>query len=98
MEQYVFNIGLETKPEVLFGVSTTVSVKDRLAVGLKNVLVKQRSQEPGFELIEEVEISFEKKYNQRSEEAVIVQYLMKSPHNVINTQSCCDLNELEYEA
>ena len=97
MEQYVFNIGLETKPEVLFGVSTTVSVKDRLAVGLKNVLVKQKRNEPGFEQITEVEIPFDKKYNDRSEEAVIVQYLIKSHHNLITTRSCCDLDELEYE-
>jgi hypothetical protein len=97
MEQYVFNIGLETKPEVLFGVSTTVSVKDRLAVGLKNVLVKQKKNEPGFEQITEIEIPFNKKYNGRSEEAVIVQYLIKSHHNVITTRSCCDLDELEWD-
>jgi hypothetical protein len=94
MEQYVFNIGLETKPEVLFGVSTTVSVKDRLAVALKNVLVKQQQTEPGFEKITEIEIPFDKKYTGRSEEAVIVQYLANSPHNVIITRSCCDLDEL----
>jgi hypothetical protein len=97
MEQYVFNIGLETKPEVLFGVSTTVSVKDRLAVALKNVLVKQKKNEPGFEQIGEVEIPFSRKYNTRSEEAVIVQYLIRSHHNVITTRSCCDLDELEYK-
>jgi hypothetical protein len=97
MEQYVFNIGLETKPEVLFGVSTTVSVKDRLAVALKNVLVKQKRNEPGFEQIAEVEIPFNKKYNARSEEAVIVQYLSNNPHNVITTRSCCDLDELEWK-
>jgi hypothetical protein len=94
MEQYVFNIGLETKPEVLFGVSTTVSVKDRRAVALKNVLVKQKKEETGFEQIPEAEISFDKKYDGRSEESVIVQYLANSPHNVITTRSCCDLDEL----
>jgi hypothetical protein len=66
-------------------------------VALKNVLVKQKRNEPGFEQIAEVEIPFDKKYNGRSEESVIVQYLIKSHHNVITTRSCCDLDELEYE-
>lgn len=94
MEQYVFNIGLETKPEVLFGVSTTVSVKNRQAVALKNVLVKQKKQEPGFEQIAEKEIPFDRKYTARSEESIIVKYLADNPHNVITTRSCCDLDEL----
>jgi hypothetical protein len=94
VEQYVFNIGLETKPEVLFGVSNTVSVKDRLAVGLKNVLVKQKTNEPEFEKTGETEIPFSKKYDARSEEALIVQYLKKSGCNVITSRSCCDLDEL----
>ncbi len=96
MEQYVFNIGLETKPEVLFGVSTTVSVKDRLAVGLKNVLVKQKTNKPGFNVIGETEIPFDKKYNERSEEAVVVHYLKQSSNNVIMSRSCCDLGEMEW--
>ena len=95
MEQYVFNIGLETKPEVLFGVSTTVSVKDRLAVALKNVLVKQKNNDAGFENIREIEIPFTKKYSAVTEESVIVKYLIKSQHNVVTTQSCCDLADME---
>ena len=43
-------IGLETKPEVLFGVSTTVSVKERLGVALKNILVKQKSNLPTLKM------------------------------------------------
>lgn len=97
MEQYVFNIGLETKPEVLFGVSTTVSVKDRLAVGLKNVLVKQKSNISGFEEIKETEIPFDRRYNERSEEAVIVHYLKGSGCNVITSRSCCDLDEMGFD-
>lgn len=98
MEQYVFNIGLETKPEVLFGVSTTVSVKDRLAVALKNILVKQNNNDANFENIHEIEIPFSKKYTAVSEESLIVQFLIKSEHNVITTQSCCDLSDMEFYA
>ncbi len=94
MEQYVFNIGLETNPEVLFGVSTTVSVKERLGVALKNILVKQKNNIEGFENEKEIEIPFSKKYKQVSEESVIVNYLKNSPHNIIKTMSCCNLIEL----
>ena len=94
MEQYVFNIGLETNPEVLFGVSTTVSVKERLGVALKNILVKQKNNIEGFENEKEIEIPFSKKYKQVSEESVIVNYLKNSPNNIIKTMSCCNLFEL----
>ncbi len=94
MEQYVFNIGLETNPEVLFGVSTTVSVKARLGVALKNVLVKQKNNIAGFENESEIEISFAKKYDAVSEESVIVSYLKNSACNIIKTQSCCNLSDL----
>ena len=58
MEQYVFNIGLETKPQVLFGVSNTVSVKNRQAVALKNILIKQSRNDSAFDNIPETEIPF----------------------------------------
>jgi len=95
MEQYVFNIGLETKPEVLFGVSTTVSVKERLGVALKNILVKQKTNLPNFENEPEMEIPFNKTYNVQSEESIIVNYLKGSTNNVIKTQSCCNLADIK---
>ncbi len=94
MEQYVFNIGLETKPEVLFGVSTTVSVKERLGVALKNILVKQKSNIQDFENKPEIEIPFNKKYTSQTEEAIMVNYLKNSLHNIIKTQSCCNLADM----
>lgn len=95
MEQYVFNIGLETNPQVLFGVSNTVSVKTRLAVGLKNVLVKQKTNDPSFENIRETEIPHSKKYTNQTEEAIIVQWLRKQMHSIILTEACCTLEELK---
>ena len=95
MEQYVFNIGLETNPEVLFGVSTTVSVKERLGVALKNVLVKQKHPGEAFERQPEIEIPFSKTYSSNTEEAIIVNYLKKSFANIIKTMSCCNLKDLE---
>lgn len=91
MEQYIFNIGLETKPQVLFGVSNTVSVKNRQAVALKNILIKQLHNDPSFDIIPETEIPFNNKYNARSEESLVVRYLANSGNNIIVTPSCCNL-------
>jgi hypothetical protein len=94
MEQYVFNIGLETKPQVLFGVSNTVSVKNRQAVALKNILVKQSQNEPSFDNIPETEIPFSNKYSAQSEESIVVNYLAHSGNNIIVTPNCCNLDVL----
>ena len=91
MEQYVFNIGLETKPQVLFGVSNTVSVKNRQAVALKNILIKQQSNDPSFDNIPETEIPFSNKYNTQTEESLVVKYLVNSGNNIIVTPSCCNM-------
>ena len=95
MEQYVFNIGLETKPQVLFGVSNTVSVKNRQAVALKNILIKQQRDDPSFENIPETEIPFSKTYSAMTEESLVVRYLTRSNNNIIIAPSCCNLEGLK---
>jgi hypothetical protein len=95
MEQYVFNIGLETKPQVLFGVSNTVSVKTRLAVALRNILVKQKTDDPSFDNIQEAEIPFTRKYPNTTEEAIVVTYLKQFTDNIISTPNCCGLEDLK---
>lgn len=94
MEQYVFNIGLETKPQVLFGVSNTVSVKNRRAVALKNILVKQSGNDPGFDNIQEAEIPFSKRYTTLTEEAMVMSYWKQASNHIIITPSCCNLSDL----
>jgi hypothetical protein len=91
MEQYVFNIGLETKPQVLFGVSNTVSVKNRQAVALKNILIKQQPFNSLFDHIPETEIPFSSKYDSPCEESLVVRYLAGSGNNIIVTPNCCNL-------
>ena len=95
MEQYVFNIGLETKPQVLFGVSTTVSVRNRRPVALKNILVKQQGEVRNFDSIPEIEISMDKKYASEEEESIIVSYFRQSTNNIITTNSCRNLDDVK---
>ena len=94
VEQYIFNVGLETKPEVLFGVSNTVSVKNRLAVALKNVLVKQKSTDANFYNIEEQEIAENQILKAGTEEAIIINYLKSKGNPIILTEACCNINDL----
>ncbi len=95
MEQYVFNIGLETKPQVLFGVSTTVSVRNRRPVALKNILVKQTAEDKNFDTIPETELAFDKVFNADSEEAIIVNYFKHNTNNIITTNSCRKLDDVK---
>ncbi|MDR3697198.1 hypothetical protein [Mucilaginibacter sp.] len=95
MEQYVFNIGLETKPQVLFGVSTTVSVRNRRPVALKNILVKQATENKNFESIPETELAFDKLFADDSEEAIIVNYFKHNTNNIITTNSCRKLEDVK---
>jgi hypothetical protein len=59
------------------------------------VLVKQKGNVAGFENESEIEIQFSKKYNRVTEESIVVNYLKNSGQNIIKTQSCCNLSELE---
>jgi len=95
MEQYVFNIGLETKPQVLFGVSTTVSVRNRRPVALKNILVKQTGEEKDFESIPETEIAFDQLFPIENEEAIIVGYFKNTGNHIITTNSCRKLEDVK---
>jgi len=95
MEQYVFNIGLETKPQVLFGVSTTVSVRNRRPVALKNILVKQNENDKNFDSIPEAEIAFDKVFTADTEEAIIVNYFRHTTNNIITTNSCRKLDDVK---
>src|SRR5258708_19882404 len=94
MEQYVFNIGLETKPQVLFGVSNTVSVKSRRAVALKNILVKQSGNDPGFDNIQETEIPFSKRYTSLTEEAMGMGYWKFASNHIILTPTSSNFSHL----
>lgn len=94
-ENHIFNVGNETSPEVLFGVSNTISVKKKLAIGIRNVLVKQKISLTPSNFVEK-EISFNVPQNKLDqEEATVLLYFLKQEINHINTQHCCPFSVLE---
>lgn len=92
-ENHIFNIGNETNPEVLFGISNTISVKTKLAIGIRNVLVKQQENftEDTFK---EREIPLSSKHKFTIEDEVVRQYFNEQTTNLINSRYCCSLEAL----
>lgn len=96
-ENHIFNVGNETNPEVLFGVSNTISVKKKLAIGIRNLLVKQKQQFIETTFVEK-EIPFDTEGKLSREEMTVLKYFKQQPNNLINTQSCCPFSVLEAKA
>ena len=93
-ENHIFNVGNETNPEVLFGISNTISVKKKLAIGIRNVLIKQKQPFAPGSFVEK-EIAFETESKLPKEEKVVLSYFLQQGVNVINSQYCCPLSVLE---
>jgi len=92
-ENHIFNVGNETNPEVLFGVSNTITVKKKLAIGIRNVLVKQKNlfTEDNFT---ESEIPFNAVLKAENEEGIVLRHFLKQGVNQIHSQYCCSLEAL----
>jgi hypothetical protein len=93
-ENHIFNVGNEINPEVLFGVSNTISVKKRLAIGIRNLLVKQKQPFTEATYVEK-EIPFEAEAKLNKEEATVLRYFNQQAVNLINSLSCCPFSVLE---
>lgn len=93
-EVYLFNIGLETKPEVIFGVSITLTSKSGIPVGIKNVLIKQSNDVKLLENEPETEIEFNAE-NLNEEESVIAEYFKKVSKQIIFGEYCCTFDEFK---
>jgi hypothetical protein len=93
-ENHIFNVGNETNPEVLFGVSNTISVKKRLAIGIRNLLVKQKQAFTEATYLEK-EIPFDAEGKLTKEELTVLKYFNQQSINLINSLSCCPFSVLE---
>ncbi len=93
-EVYLFNIGLETNPEVIFGVSITLTSKSGIPVAIKNVLIKQSTDVNYLDQETETEISFSSK-EINEEEATIVTYFKKVNAQILFAEYCCTFDEFK---
>ncbi|RUA11621.1 MAG: hypothetical protein DSY82_03375 [Flavobacteriia bacterium] len=93
-EVYLFNIGLETKPEVIFGVSITLTSKSGIPVAIKNVLIKQSTDVNYLDNESETEINFNSQ-NSNEEESTIVEYFKKVNSQILFAEYCCTFQEFK---
>ena len=90
-ESYIFNIGFETNPQVITGVSNTLNRKGQ-AIAIRNILVKQ-DLPYDYSAAKGVEIPFSRVLDPSTEEARIIGYF-KGGNNIISTAPCNTLDEL----
>ncbi len=93
-ENHIFNVGNETSPEVLFGISNTISVKSKLAIGIRNVLVKQKKKFT-TETFSEKEISLVDASKLDAEESIVKAYFQQQETNLITSRHCCTMEVLK---
>ncbi len=93
-EVYLFNIGLETNPEVIFGVSITLTSKSGIPVAIKNVLIKQSADVNYLDQEKETEINFNCK-DVNEEESIIVKYFKKVNAQILFAEYCCSFDEFK---
>jgi len=94
-ENHVFYVGNDTRPEVIFGISSTISVKKKLPIGIRNVLVRQASAPEG-KMAGEREMPFSAAMGRLSEEeAAVVSYFQRQPLNLLPAGYSCSLKEMK---
>jgi hypothetical protein len=93
-ENHIFNVGNETNPEVIFGISNTITVKSKLAIGIRNVLIKQRKEFSSM-LFEEKEINLSEDTKLDAEENLVRSYFLKQKTNIMTSHTCCTIDVLK---
>ena len=91
-ESHVFNVGFETNPQLLIGVSTTLSRRGH-ALGIKNVLVRQ-AKPYDYDKTDAEEIPFDTVFEEPCEESQMVDFFKRSAHNLITTSLVHSFHEL----
>lgn len=91
-ESYVFNIGFETNPELISGVSNTLDKRGK-AMAIKNILVKN-ALKYDFRQIHAIEIPFNHKFDKLCADSMLLDFFKRSPYNLIKTQRFFSFDDL----
>lgn len=86
-ESHLFNIGLKTKPEVLFGVSVTLSVNMGTPVALKNILVFQSTDTNFLANVKEKELNAADTNNSDLDNAALRYFEQNQAHIIFSEYS-----------
>ncbi|MBL3657998.1 hypothetical protein [Fulvivirga sediminis] len=91
-ENYIFNIGFETNPKIISGVSNTLDRKGH-AIAIKNLLVKQETPYDYYKC-EGMEIPFDQPLNLSEEDTLVLNFIKQRSNNIITTSYIHSLEEL----
>lgn len=94
-EMHLINIGMETKPEVLFGVSITMSKYGGFPMALKNVLIHQSNDIHFLDNIPEKELYLDHKNNIEDKDSLVINYFKKNEHQNIFAEFGCSLEDFK---
>ena len=92
-ENHIYNIGFETNPQVIIGISNTLNRKKQ-AIAIKNVLVLQTIPFDYLNM-EGQEIPFDTKFEDCCEEQLVLQFFAGNDCNILQTSYCYSLEELK---
>lgn len=92
-ENHIYNIGFETNPEVIVGISNTLN-RRKQAIAIKNILVRQ-TVPFDYQKTETREIPFDTVFSETCEEKLILEFFKANPCNILQTSYCYSLEELK---
>ena len=92
-ENHIYNIGFETDPEVIVGISNTLN-RRKQAIAVRNVLVRQKRP---FDYADTpvTEISYSMSFTEHCEEERMVEFFSKCSCNILQTEYIYSLQELK---
>lgn len=93
-ENHIFNVGNETNPEVIFGISNTISTISKMPIGIRNVLIKQQEHFTK-ESFKERELFLSSAALTDEQEGAMLRYFRKQTSNLISADYCCTLEALK---
>ena len=91
-ENHIYNIGFETDPDIVVGVSNTLN-RRKQAIAVRNVLVKQRDPYD-YSKTDVVEIPYETVFKESCDDQRMVEFFSKSSCNILQTAYIYSLPEL----
>jgi hypothetical protein len=93
-EMHLINIGMETNPEVLFGVSITMSKYGGLPMALKNILIHQSNDIHFLDDVKEKEFFIDHPTEQ-DQDTLILNYFKKSDSRIMFAEFGCSLEDFK---
>ncbi len=92
-ENHIYNIGFETNPKVIMGISNTLN-RRKQAIAIRNILVRPE-ESFDYGTMEVEEIPYDRVFTEECEDQKVLEYFRNSSCNILQTDYLYSLEELE---